>query len=142
VLKLLIPARPTRSRVLIALKEYASVMTQCPLPTLTMVVRRYAALHPAEGVCLAPIQDMEHFIAAIIERACLDDGCTGLGLTPDPPDGASVRYAWGKDRRTLADPRTQALTHLRESQGIEIGSILWKAPRGKCCIFVYRFPRC
>ncbi len=109
MLELLIPVRLTRSRILFALKKYASVMAQCPLPTLTMVVRRYAALHPAEDVCLNRIRDMEHFIAAVITRACLDDSCTGLGLITEAPDGASVRYAWGKDRRTLADPRTQAL---------------------------------
>ncbi len=109
MLKLLIPARLTRSRISLALKKYASVMAQCPLPTLTMVVRRYAAHHPAEDVCLNRIRDMEHFITAIVTRACLDDSCTGLGLITEAPDGASVRYAWGKDRRTLADPRTQAL---------------------------------
>ena len=95
-------------------------MTQCPLPTLTMVVRRYAALHPAEGVCLNRIRDMEHFITAVITRACLDDGCTGLGLTSDPPDGASVRYVWGQGQQTLPDPRTQAVNTIAKVRTLKL----------------------
>jgi hypothetical protein len=108
LLKILIPDRKVRGRILTSLSQYGSVVTQCPLPTLTMVVRRDVALHTAAGLCLDLFRDMERFITAMIERSCLDDGLRGL-LTFQPPDGADVRYAWGKDSTSLADPRTQAV---------------------------------
>jgi hypothetical protein len=108
VLRVLIPDRPVRANVLTALLEYASVLPQCPLPTLTMVVRRYFALHSADvfrhGLC----RDLEDFCIRMIEVTCLDDGFRGHGLTTDPPAGAAIRYKWGKDHFTLADPMTQA----------------------------------
>lgn len=112
---MLIPERRVRAQLLTSLRKYASVMTQCPLPTLTMIVRRYVALHPAADVGLDLFRDLEHFLTSMIERTCWDNGLRGLGLTTDPPDGADVRYTWGKDRSSLVDPRTQAVEHHRES---------------------------
>jgi hypothetical protein len=121
VLKLLIPNQRVRHRIRKSLSQYACVMDQCPLPTLTMVVRRYVALHPATGICLDLFRDLEHFTTAMIERTCLDDGCRGLGLTIEPPEGADVRYTWGKDRSSLADPRTQAVYLYNEPHCNDIG---------------------
>ncbi len=98
-------------------------MTECPVPTLTMVVRRYVALHPVAGFCLDLFRDLEHFVTATIERSCTGDGFRGLGLTTDLPEGADIRYTFGKDRGSSShvDPRTQAVEHHHESESIEIG---------------------
>jgi hypothetical protein len=85
-----------------------------------MVVRRYVALHPVADFCLDLFRDLEHFVTATIERSCTGDGSRGLGLTTDSPEGAELRYTWGKARSSssLVDPRTQVNPR---SQGIEIG---------------------
>jgi hypothetical protein len=104
----MIPDRLVRANILTSLRKYASVLPQCPLPTLTMVVRRHVALHSDDAFCAGLCRDLEDFCSRMIEDTCLDDGFRGHGLTTDPPAGADIRYTWGKDRSTLADPRTQA----------------------------------
>jgi hypothetical protein len=108
ILKVLIPDRRVRSNILTTLPKYASALPQCPLPTLTMVIRRYFALHPADVICPGLCRDLEDFYKQMIEDTCLDDGFQGHGLTTDPPAGADIRYTWGNGHSAWADPMTQA----------------------------------
>ena len=108
VIDSLVPDGPTRTEILGMLKQHEGFIRQCPLPTLTLCIRRFVALRSPAGDWPRHFHELEDFVTELIEQTFLGDSLSDHWLFTDPPDGAQVRYTWGKDRFTLADPRAQA----------------------------------
>jgi hypothetical protein len=75
---------------------------------LTFCLRRQCNLRPAEGAAWdGHTRALEHFCQNLIEDKFLT--CVNAAAWAAKPHvGAELRYVYGKDRTTNADPRSQA----------------------------------
>jgi hypothetical protein len=93
-----------RASLLKTMKERNIFLTNCPLPVLTFCLRRQCNLRPAAGQAWdGRTRELEQFCLTRIENKLLE-----CSLSDTPHEGAKLRYAYGKNRTTNVDPRSQA----------------------------------